>query len=221
MEREARAKALEQSRVEEEERKRKAIEEEEQRQRQLLLLQEQKRLLQEQELQLQQAGTSASGPTITVHESIQVPVKRKRGRKKIVREPVVSDLIPATDNLEEQKQSQVQYNESKVDSSAVADAVVAKNNLNLIQNSSVDATEIEVVVVGVDSCTPQSSSSIHVHDKDAIAKMENDPVKDTHELRFLSDISRDKWIGTIVYFDDKGDMVNHFFIFKMIFALQM
>lgn len=198
MEREARAKALEQSRVEEEERRKKALEEEEQRQRQLLLLQEQKKFLQEPELQ--QAGISGTSTSEHVHESSQVPVKRKRGRKKkIVQEPLENNL-----NREEQQQSQLKSADSQLDSSAVSGTEVT----DIIHNSSI-----------VGTCPAQPSLPIDVHDKDAITMMENEPVTGRLELRLLSDISRDKWMGTIVYFDEKGDMVNSFLLLQINLAL--
>ena len=211
MEREARAKALEQLRLEEEERKRKQFEEEKKRQQQLLL-QEQK-LFQGQEHQ--QPGTSACEHT--VEESIPVPIKRKRGRKKkIVLEPIENNLKSTTEICEEQQQLQHPAAETQVQSSAV-DMFVGKKCHFEPQNISVNTT-VTVLQQSSESeemvtCT---LSGIVVHDIDSIALTENKAQNESDvaskgaekcELRFLSDIPRENWIGSIVYLDDKRDMV--------------
>eukprot|EP01035_Chromulina_nebulosa_P020758 gene20758-26915_t len=199
LEREARAKALEQSRVEEEERRKKALEEEEQRQRQRLLLQEQKQFLQEPELQ--QAGTSGISTSEHVHDSSPVPFIRKRG-KRGRKKKIVQDSL---ENNEEQQHLQLKSADSQLDSSALSCTDVK----DAIHNSSIEAAENEELNDADRSrevLRVQPSSSIDVHDKDAITMMEIEPVKGRRELRLLSDISRDNWIGTIVYFDEKGDM---------------
>ena len=214
MEREARAKALEQSRLEEEERKRKELEEEKKRQHQQLLLQEQQ-LFQGQEHQ--QPGTSACEHT--VEESIPVPIKRKRGRKKkIVLEPIENNLKSTTEICEEQQQLQHPDAETQVQSFAVDSFVGKKCHFepqNISVNDGTTATELQQASESEEMVTC-TLSGIVVHDINSIALTENkaqnesdvaSKVAEKCELRFLSDIARENWIGSIVYLDDKREMV--------------